>query len=157
MAIQPGAAPDAIAIMVNYCQHMKRNLRLIRNSLKSVETATEGTSSMSLKIPFSARIYFQVLHICSIFSAGSLQTARRHHSCCPCVDLLQGLSMALGSPVDPATLNVPPPGDALDDDEDLGPSTEPAVSPRKAAKVPVTYSSFALAFESVSCIFRQCF
>ena len=46
--LPPGVAPDAINLMVIYCQHLKKNMRMIRNSLKAVETATEGIHSSVL-------------------------------------------------------------------------------------------------------------
>lgn len=51
-------------------------------------------------------------------------------------DLLQGLSMALGAPVDPAALNSGI--DGLDDEEDLD---KPLIS-RKAAKVSLPFLNF---------------
>ena len=49
-------------------------------------------------------------------------------------DLLQGLSMALGSPVDPAALNTGM--DGLDEEEDL----DKPLASRKGAKVLIQYS-----------------
>ena len=65
--LPPGVAPDAINLMVIYCQHLKKNMWMIRNSLKAVETATEGVNLHSSALVL--QLYYKTITVLDSLSS----------------------------------------------------------------------------------------